>query len=172
MNDAWKAILWQQFGAAIDMLENAMHACPDRTWSNGDEKPKWVNRDVVGFWYLVYHTLFWLDFYSSASEEKFAPPSPFTLTELDPEGLLPDRPYTKEELQRYLNYGRQKCRASIEALTDNKEQARRTFPWGEISAAELLLHNMRHVQHHAAQLNLLLRQTIDSAPRWVHRARS
>jgi len=26
---------------------------------------------------------------------------------------------------------------------------------------------MRHVQHHAAQLNLILRQTIDSAPRWV-----
>jgi hypothetical protein len=30
-----------------------------------------------------------------------------------------------------------------------------------------LLYNMRHVQHHAAQLNLILRQTIDSAPGWV-----
>ena len=26
--------------------------------------------------------------------------------------------------------------------------------------------NMRHVQHHAGQLNLILRQSIDSAPRW------
>jgi len=25
----------------------------------------------------------------------------------------------------------------------------------------------RHVQHHAAQLNMLLRQKTDSAPRWV-----
>jgi uncharacterized damage-inducible protein DinB len=32
---------------------------------------------------------------------------------------------------------------------------------------ELLLYNMRHVQHHAAQLNLLLRQGINDAPRWV-----
>ena len=36
---------------------------------------------------------------------------------------------------------------------------------------ELLLHSMRHVQHHAAQLNLILRQSIDSAPRWVSRAK-
>jgi hypothetical protein len=31
---------------------------------------------------------------------------------------------------------------------------------------------MRHVQHHAAQLNLILRQQIDSAPRWVVKAKS
>jgi hypothetical protein len=35
---------------------------------------------------------------------------------------------------------------------------------------ELHLYNLRHVQHHAAQLNLLLRQTIGSAPRWVFKA--
>jgi uncharacterized damage-inducible protein DinB len=36
-----------------------------------------------------------------------------------------------------------------------------------MSNGELLLYNMRHVQHHAAQLNMLLRQTTNSAPRWV-----
>jgi hypothetical protein len=41
-----------------------------------------------------------------------------------------------------------------------------------MSFAELLLDNMRHVQHHAAQLNLILRQKTDSAPRWVATARS
>jgi len=30
---------------------------------------------------------------------------------------------------------------------------------------------MRHVQHHAAQLNLILRQTIDSAPTWVSKTK-
>jgi uncharacterized damage-inducible protein DinB len=172
MNDTWKTILWQQFGAAIDMLENAMHACPDEHWSKPNEKPTWVNRDVVGFWYLVYHTLFWLDFYLTESEDGFVPPPPFTLAELDPAGLLPERPYTKDELQRYLNHGRQKCRASIEALTDETDPARRTLSWGEVSRLELMLYNLRHVQHHTGQLNLLLRQTIDSAPRWVSRARS
>jgi uncharacterized damage-inducible protein DinB len=39
-----------------------------------------------------------------------------------------------------------------------------------MSVAELLLYNLRHVQHHAAQLNLMLRQTTGAAPRWVARA--
>jgi hypothetical protein len=30
---------------------------------------------------------------------------------------------------------------------------------------------MRHVQHHMAQLNLILRQVIDSAPNWVGRTK-
>ena len=33
--------------------------------------------------------------------------------------------------------------------------------------AEVVIYNLRHVQHHVAQLNLLLRQRIDSAPQWV-----
>ena len=35
------------------------------------------------------------------------------------------------------------------------------------SVLEILLYNMRHVQHHVAQLNLLLRQDINDAPTWV-----
>jgi hypothetical protein len=30
--ETWKVIIWQQFGAAIDMLENAIEACPDNLW--------------------------------------------------------------------------------------------------------------------------------------------
>jgi hypothetical protein len=172
MNDTWKTILWRQFGAAIDMLENAMRACPDDIWSERAQKPAWRERDVVGFWYLVYHTLFWLDFSLAESDEGFAPPAPFTLDELDPAGVLPDRPYTKNELQRYLDHCRQKCRATIEALTDERAHGCRSLSWGEVNTVELLLYNMRHVQHHAAQLNLLLRQTIDTAPGWVSRADS
>lgn len=157
-------MLWQQFGAAIEMLENALLACPDPLWSDRSRRPE--------FWYLVYHTLFWLDLYLADSLEGFAPPAPFTLDELDPAGLLPERVYTKAELQAYLEHGRDKCRATIEAM--NEEQARRRsgFEWIDVSRAELLLYNMRHVQHHAAQLNLILRQTIDSAPRWVAKAKS
>ncbi|NIS38205.1 DinB family protein [Candidatus Saccharibacteria bacterium] len=163
MNVFWKNTIWQQFGAAIDMLENAISACPENLWSDRTRQPQ--------FWYVAYHTLFWLDFYLSDSAENFTPPTPFTLTELDPAGLLPDRVYTKEELQSYLEHDRKKCRARLETLTE--EKARQPFTFGRVdcSIAELLLYNMRHVQHHTAQLNLILRQTIDSAPRWVIEAK-
>lgn len=172
MNITWRTIIWQQFGAAIDMLDNALRACPDelwhgRLWDNPSERPEYSQ-----FWYVVYHTQFWLDLYLSGAVEGFAPPAPFTLDELDPAGLLPERPYTKDELQAYLDYGRNKCQATIEALTDETAEQRCRFRWGELSFLELLLYNMRHVQEHAAQLNLMLGQKVGSAPGWVTMARS
>lgn len=152
-------ILWQQLGAAIDMLENAINACPDELWDDHSQQPE--------FWYIAYHTIFFLDFYLSESLDDFTPPAPFTLSELDPAGVLPERVYAKEDLQTYLEHGRKKAKAAIEALTD--ENADQRFKYGriDISRAELFLYKIRHVQHHAGQLNLILRQKTDSAPRWV-----
>lgn len=158
----FKAIIWHQFGAAIDMLENAMCACPDEVWNDRTRQPE--------FWYVTYHTLFWLDLYLSDSVDEFAPPPPFSIEEMEA-GRMPERPYTKDELQSYLEHGRQKCRTVITGLTKEKAGRRCGFEWVEVSNTELLLYNLRHVQHHAAQLNLILRQTTDSAPGWVSQAR-
>jgi len=159
MDATWKAEMWGQFGAAIEMLENAMVACPDDLWGDRSRRPE--------FWYVVYHTLFFLDFYMSDSSEGFVPPAPFTLDELDPAGILPDRVYAKDELRAYLEHGRGKCRARIAGLTGEEAHQPCRFMDRTLTVAEFMLYNLRHLQHHAAQLNLMLRQTIDSAPRWV-----
>ena len=159
MDTTWKALLSRQFGASIDMLENAVTACPIEVWGDRSRRPE--------FWYVVYHTLFYLDLYLGGSVHGFVPPAPFTLDEMDPAGVMPDRVYTKAELQTYLEHTRDKCRAAIAGMTDERARQRCTFSWGEMSFAELMLDNMRHVQHHAGQLNLILRQQTDSAPRWV-----
>ena len=78
--------LAQQYGAAIDALENAIVACPDDVWSAG---PPWQQ-----FWYLASHTLFWLDHYLAGTPEGFQPPPPYGLEEMDPAGVLPPRVYT------------------------------------------------------------------------------
>ena len=141
-----------------------MRACPDDLWGDQSQEPQ--------FWYLVYHTLFFLDFYLSDSLEEFTPPDPFTLSELGPASVLPERVCTKAELQTYLEHGRKKCKAVIEALTD--ENADQGFKYGrvDISKAELFLYKIRHVQHHSAQLNLILRQKGESPPRWVVKAKT
>jgi DinB superfamily len=161
MDETFRKILWQQFGAAIQMLENAMHDCPDEVW--GDQ----IN--FFEFWYITYHTLFWLDFGLSESPIGFAPPAPFGLEEFDPAGVLPNRVYSKAELQTYLEHGRQKTRSAILGLTDEKARARFQYFSTNFSILELMLDHMRHVQHHTAQLNLLLRQRTNSAPQWVSR---
>ena len=174
MDTTWKAILWNQFGAAMDMMENAIRACPDEIWGDFSKKPEWKKEDVVGFWYLVYHTLFFLDYYLSepmASEKDFAPPSPFTLSEFE-DGTLPERVYTKEELLTYLEHCRQKFRRKMLGCTEEGGHRPSGIPYRDMTVAELLLYNMRHVQHHTAQLNLILRQKIDSAPDWVSKTKT
>jgi hypothetical protein len=149
------------------MLENAMWACPDKLWSDSSKRPAWLTDNIVGFWYVAYHALFFLDLYLSGATEGFQPPPPFNLDEMDPAGLLPERPFSKGELQAYLEHCRRKCREVIAGLTDQRAHERCGFEGLDLSIAELHLYNMRHVQHHAAQLNLILRQTTSSAPRWV-----
>ena len=170
MNIPWKTIIWHQFGAAIDTLDEVIRACPDdlwhaRLWDNPSERPEYAH-----IWYRVYHTLFWLDLYLTGAEEGFTPPAPFALIEME-EDDLPERPYTKEELQGYLQLCRETCKATIEALTDETAQRRCSFGWGEVSFVELQLYSMRHVQEHAAQVSLLLGQNGIAVRDWVPTAR-
>lgn len=164
MAEFWKEAVWQQSGAALKMLENAITVCPERVWG---EKIDWHE-----FWYLTYHTLFFFDFYLTELEraQDFVPPEPFTLSELAHEGILPDQIYTKKEMLRYLDHGRRKCRESLQALTAEAASQPSCHRDGKVTRLELHLYNLRHVQHHTAQLNLLLRQQIDDAPRWVSKA--
>ncbi len=98
MDATWKDILWRQFGAAIDMLDNALVACPEELWGARIWSEPSKSAGYSQFWYVAYHALFWLDLYLTGSEEGFMPPDPYTLIEMDPAGLLPEREYTKGEL--------------------------------------------------------------------------
>lgn len=164
-----KESLWKQFGASIDMLKNAITLWPNEHWST--EKK---------FFYNAYHCLIFLDYYLTIPYQKnFSSPLPFTLAESVDipaeaiDDIIPDRIYTKKELLDYLQSCREKCHTLIAELTEEKIKER----WIEEDGGrnyvvlELLFYNMRHVQHHAAQLNFLLRQRINNAPDWVSRAK-
>jgi hypothetical protein len=165
-----KTSIWQQFGAAIDFLAETMSACPDALWRAALWQTPNKQPEFAQFWYVAYHTLFWLDLYLTGAEEGFVPPASFTLIEQDDEGPLPERAYTKAELLAYLGDCRQRCRVTIEALTDETAHRHCSFGWGECSFLELLIYNLRHVHGHASQLNMLLGQNGISAPDWVAQA--
>jgi DinB superfamily len=180
MDSVWRTSLWTQFGEAIDMLENALAACPASLWKAclwPDPPPVEFPPQFAEFWYVAYHALVWLDLYlSGVPEEEFAPPAPFTQGVLDSAEAAPERPYTREELRAYLASTRQKCLDTVAALTDEQACRPVEYPWSRgqpISFLELQLYNMRHVQEHAAQLSLLLGQHgIPGADlRWVASAK-
>lgn len=164
-----KESLWTQFGASIDMLENAITSYPEDHWDN--------NRK---FFYIAYHTLVFLDYYLTIPHRNQPASLPFTLAasedEIDPDALddiMPNHIYSKNELLDYLQLNREKCRQAITGLTEEQLGERWIEDGGNMNYAvlEILLYNMRHVQHHAAQLNMLLRRQMGSAPGWVSRAK-
>lgn len=174
MIDFLKACLWRQFGASIDMLINAVQDCPADYWRTN---PK--------FHYMAYHTALYLEYYLSVPPIDFVPLLPYTSTapeDLPSEAVddsLPNRHYTQQELLHYLQAGREKCRQFIAGLTEEKlQQCWTTGATGKDLALsdpraldypvlDMIFINMRHVQHHTAQMNLLLRQTINAAPDWI-----
>ena len=172
LDTSWNAALWQQFGAAMDMLDNALVACPDslwreRLWSEPRDDPQ---PPFGEFWFIAYHTLYWLDLYLSSIAESSStvtppsPPSPFPAPSLDADAGTPtERSYTKDELRVYLAYMRQKCQSSIAMVLGERARYPYEFPWERgqgrpISYMELMLYTMRHTQEHAAQLSLFLGQ--------------
>ncbi len=158
-----KTALWKHFGASLDMLEQAITSCPDEVWG--------TSFAFGEFWYITYHTLFWLEVYLSDGLQGFTPQAPFGLSELDPEGTFPERVYHQEELLNYLDYNRQKAKQRIANLTEEKAQQVCIYGNNQGNVFDILLDNMRHVQHHTAQLYLLLRQKTHSAPTWITRTK-
>jgi len=165
-----RLILWNQFGAAIDTLAGALRTCPDTLW----ERPVWRDDSMPRgseYWYIIFHTLFWTDHDLAESADAFKPPPPFGLEELDPAGNVPAPAYSKDQLQTYLEYCREQARTRIETVSDLFAPQHVRSKWTDMSIAELVLYNTRHVQEHAAQLNLFLGQNDIAAPNWVSRAR-
>jgi hypothetical protein len=172
-----KCSLWKSFGGSIDMLKNAIECWPDELWYT---KKK--------FFYMAYHTLVFLDYYLTSPPEHFTPTLPFTLKQQDEipdeaiDDVVPDRVYSKGELLTYTQFCRDKCHTVIAGLTEEKIEehwidqskpmdlalcSQAAMPY---SVLDILFYNLRHVQHHSAQLNLLLRQEIDNAPDYVSQA--
>jgi hypothetical protein len=162
MDNNLKNSLWQQFSAAIDMLEEAINLCPDELWIaslwDDPEDPRFGH-----FWYITYHSLSWLDLFLTGSREGFEPPAPFI------RGALPEKPYPKDAVHNYLSHCRQKCQSVINGLTDEKAQEICSFEWMDLSFLELQLYNMRHVQEHSSQLRYFLGRNNISTNDWVAR---
>jgi hypothetical protein len=174
MDNQDKQCLWMNFGAVIDMLHHAIDSCPDDLWQ-GEKK----------FYYLSYHTTIFLDYYASYPVKDFNPYLPYTLwdTEQLPSGaiddVIPADTYSREDLLNYIGRVKEKCRrlilgmptASFHArwIEDDEVELHGLCPPSLVkySILDILFYNLRHVQHHVGQLNLLLRQKTNSAPAWV-----
>jgi hypothetical protein len=158
MIDTFKELIRNQYEAAFCTLNACVDKCPETAW----------NAAVVNYKFcqVVFHTLFFTDYYLGLSEEPFRQQlfhREHARVFRDYEELEDRAPvllYEKTWTKVYLEHCRNKARVVVGSETAESLSARAGFARRNFSRAELHVCNIRHIQHHAAQLSLRLR--IDS----------
>jgi hypothetical protein len=165
MLDALKQVIAHQFEAALCTLSRCIDRCPDELWN--------ARVGNLAFCQVAFHTLFFADYYLETDEARFRE-QPFHRE--NPEFFrdyeeLQDRAqvlmYDKPSVQKYVRHVRTKAAQAIAADTAETLSAPCGFAGRTFSRAELYVYNLRHIQHHAAQLSLRLRLDAKVEIPWI-----
>lgn len=168
MTTPLRDVLKSQYRAGLAMLREAVEKCPETEWTRGDR--------TNAFWQIAYHALFFTHLYLQTDEAAFRPweqhrgdvqhpdgiPGP-----ADPKSPLPlvAEPYTREQVLAYCDHCERMVDGAVDALDLDAPES--GFYWYPVSKLEHQLINLRHLQHHAAQLADRLRSAADVGIRWV-----
>jgi hypothetical protein len=163
-----RPVLKSQYRAALAMLREAIERCPDDAWANGS--------DVNACWQIAYHTLFFTHLYLQPEEAAFRPWEGHQAAVQHPDGIagradpgsslpLVPRPYTKAQVLAYWEFCDRIIDSAVDALDLDSPVS--GFSWYKVSKLEHQIINVRHLQHHTAQLADRVRRTANVGVRWA-----
>ena len=144
-----KSSIQSQYLAALEMLKQAINACPQALWNSPQDK--------IPFWHVAYHAVFYAHLYVQESEQTFVPWEKHR-QEYQFRGQVPwpphaapniGEPYSREEVQTYLAFCQQQMRAILPNLNLEGESG---FYWLPFNKLELQIYSIRHIQQHAGEL--------------------
>jgi hypothetical protein len=165
MIDIVRHVLTSQFEATLCTLGHCVARCPDDLWTTRVAK--------YPFCQVAFHTLFFTDYYLGSDAESFLQ-QPFHLANAplfaDYEQLEYREPvclYDRQQIEAYMEFVRGKAVATIASETEADLSAPANFARRNFSRAELHIYNIRHVQHHSAQLILRLRLDANVDVPWI-----
>src|SRR5262245_20948685 len=163
-----RSVLKSQYHASLAMLRDAVARCPADVWSSREHKN--------AFWQVAYHTVFFTHLYLQRDETSFRPWAQHQAAvqhqdgiagPADPNSPLPliPNPYTQQQVLEYLAFCDQMVDAAVDGLDLDSPDC--GFWWYKLSKMEHQFVNIRHVQHHTAQLADRLRSAADIGIAWV-----
>ena len=165
MINLYRELTSNQYLASLATLANCINECPEEHW-----------HAPVGnhaFDQVVFHTLFFTDAYLSTNLEAARRQdfhnehaSIFKGYE-ELEDHPPQKHYDRAFLLEYLDHCRTKAESIVASETEESLAVRPGYDWQTFSRAELHPYNVRHIQHHTAQLSLALRRDRNVAIDWV-----
>lgn len=151
------AVLKSQYRQALAMLRQAIERCPQALWLSGEGH-------ACPYWRIAFHALFFTHYYLQKDEHSLRR-WPGHRDELqDTEGPSTDQPYTAAEMLEYLDF----CLAMLDGCIDGMDLGSGNcgFHWYSQGKLEHQINNIRHVQHHAAQLGDRLRSATGAGLDW------
>jgi len=159
-----KHILANQYAAALSTLAHCATWCPGNLWN--------AKIAQAPFHQVIFHTLFFTDYYLESEPHSFKQQA-YHLQNQEMFGdyeQMEDREpierYTRDQIQSYLGFCKEKA-AVVCAGEDEASLAAMAESKSSLTRVELHLYNIRHIQHHAAQLTLRLRLDSDVDIPWV-----
>lgn len=161
----FKKLTISQYRAALQTLENCIDECPDEQWAGNV-----ANRS---FSQSAFHTVFFGDVYLGKNldelrEQDFHKQHADEFRDYEElERKIPENFYSKEFVKKYLEFCRQKAETVVNGQTEDDFMEIADFSWQEITRSELHTYNIRHIQHHAAQLIMRLRLDTNIDIGWV-----
>lgn len=170
MLDTLKEVLAHQYEASLSTLYLAIARCPAAQWCEPMANLKCCQ--------AAFHCTFFADLYLQPTDDVEAfKGQPFHLEHKEifrDYEEMEDRPqvlmYEKEFVQKYLRDVRRKAQETIARESADVLAGPSGFSWRKCSRAELHVYNIRHIQHHAAQISLILRMRAELDVPWVSHA--
>jgi len=170
MESTVKSLILHQMTASIDTLKYCIESCPESEWQE-------AHKDAP-FSQVIFHALFYTDFYLGRDSVPFKE-QPFHISHKDifldyeeMEDKIPEHLYEKTFCLEYLAHCLAKLRATVEAETADSFAGESGIDFRKISRAELYVYNMRHIQHHAAQLGLRIQMVAGKEMPWFSGAKA
>ena len=165
MIESYKSLIANQYEASLCTLNKCIEACPEDAWY-----APVVN---LTFCQVAFHTLFFTDLYLGSDVESQRKQD-FHLANVDIfadyEELEPRRQtlsYDRQFILSYVQHCRETSQRVVHAETEESLGANFDFGWVSAIRSEFHLYNIRHIQHHAAQLSLRLRIDHEINIPWV-----
>ena len=168
-NDSLRPILKSQYHASLAMLKDAIDKCPDDVWLD--------DRTTNRYWQIAYHVLYYTHLYLHVDEKSATPwaghqsqvqyPSGLTNPRLEVNKSLPvfASPYSKAQVLELWTI----CDRLVDGAVDSfdLDSPECGFWWYKMGKLEHQFINIRHIQHHTAQLADRLRVARNVGVPWV-----
>lgn len=154
------SVLKAQYFAGLAMMREAIELHPEPLWLSGEGH-------AAPNWRIAFHALFYTHFYLQKDQHSMRlwPRHRGQLDDLSGPAVTDEEAYSRADMLEYVDFCCDMVGPAIDAMDLSSPDC--GFPWYNQGKLEHQINNIRHLQHHAAQLGDRLRSANCEGLKWT-----